>query len=327
MALHLSTQSGNVYVASNDKIRAHDPARQHVLLPVDDGIICENLTHERASVWTFYCSDCGHWQSNLSPDLESDLITSAEEVTDRADDLDFLEPIRRTNYAAILAALQETASTHKSILDVGCATGQFLKAASEAGYETLGIEPNPRLFRSATEANLPVIRGYFPDALEIDRKFGAIIFNDVLEHIPDAKSIMQACKAHLAPGGTIIVNGPFSDGFFFKIGQLGLKIGLSKPWNRLWQKGFFTPHVHYFSDQSLAKLAHAAALSVVRPPQALTTLSYEGMWKRIALDPGLGSLGKAMTYAGVLALTPLLQRLPADTKFAFLAPPPDHGES
>ncbi|MEE1610169.1 class I SAM-dependent methyltransferase [Microvirga sp. CF3016] len=265
--------------------------------------------------WTFYCARCDHWQSNLEPRIESTKIHDSETVEEKEDDIDFLRPVREKNYRKIIARIRNFSPDLRSILDIGCATGQFLKQAQAAGLAVTGVEPNPRLARTAQRQGLPVVQGYFPDAIEPGKKFDIIIFNDVLEHIPDAAGVLESCLNYLTENGVIVVNCPFSEGIFFKIGKLHFS---PKLWDRLWQRHFFTPHVHYFSEKSITYLAEALGCNASKP-QPLTTLTKEGTWERINLDPSLGRAKKLAIWSVVTVGLPLIAQLPADTRFTILS--------
>ncbi|WP_195904256.1 class I SAM-dependent methyltransferase [Microvirga lotononidis] len=269
----------------------------------------------KVTSWTFYCANCDHWQSNLEPRIESSKIHDRETIEEKEDDIDFLRPVREKNYCTIIATIRKFNPRLRSVLDIGCATGQFLKQAMAAGFDVTGVEPNPRLARTAQRQGLPVVQGYFPDAIEPGTKFDIIIFNDVLEHIPNATGILENCLQHITERGIIIINSPFSEGIFFTIGKLHFAPQL---WDRLWQKHFFTPHVHYFSERSIALLAERLGCNSSNP-LPLDTLAKEGTWDRINLDPTLNRFKKLTIWSLVTAGLPIISRLPADTRFTILS--------
>ncbi len=43
---------------------------------------------------------------------------------------------------------------------------------------------------------LPARKGYFPDALDKKEKFDVIVFNDVIEHIPNIEGALASCFQH-----------------------------------------------------------------------------------------------------------------------------------
>ncbi len=76
-------------------------------------------------------------------------------------------------------------SSGKSVLDIGCATGEFLNYCSTQGMTTLGIEPNEKARKIAESAyKLEVIDEPGIDTLA-SGSFDMITMWHVLEHVPD----------------------------------------------------------------------------------------------------------------------------------------------
>lgn len=94
------------------------------------------------------------------------------------------------------------------ILDIGCATGQFLHYMESRGWKTTGIEPDEKTrARAISEYGLQV----FPEAkLETFSKsaFDVITMWHVLEHISDLTSRMKQLKELLKAQGTLIIAVP-----------------------------------------------------------------------------------------------------------------------
>ncbi len=97
----------------------------------------------------------------------------------------------------------------KTVLDIGCSSGGFGKILKEnLKCEVWGIEPT----EAATEASKhldKVFYDYFHKDLDFsNKKFDAIIFNDVLEHLIDPWESLTRCKTLLTPNGCIIASIP-----------------------------------------------------------------------------------------------------------------------
>lgn len=102
-------------------------------------------------------------------------------------------------------------SNYKSggnILDIGCATGEFLNFFTQKGWETMGIEPaeNPRNF-AIENYGLDVKPEESLDALK-SKSFDVITMWHVLEHVPDLNERIQQIRKLLKPDGLLLVALP-----------------------------------------------------------------------------------------------------------------------
>jgi len=82
-----------------------------------------------------------------------------------------------------------------------------------------------------------------------------IALNCVFEHVPDVDAMLDSFVAYLAPGGSVMLNVPVASGFMFKASRALYRVRVRYPFDRIWQKGFVSPHLHYFSATNLARLA------------------------------------------------------------------------
>lgn len=94
------------------------------------------------------------------------------------------------------------------VLDIGCADGALASLVPDLGAY-LGVDPG--IEASAPNPNCRRIKGRFPEALPADAgEFDAIAMLAVLEHIPPPaqRSLADACRRHLRPGGVALVTVP-----------------------------------------------------------------------------------------------------------------------
>lgn len=101
------------------------------------------------------------------------------------------------------------------VIDVGSGLGTFVLLSRRLGLPAVGIEPGedelalarerarelhlpPDLFRTGAGERLP-----FPDG-----SAGAVLMQDVLEHVSDWRAVLQEAARVLAPGGFVYVKGP-----------------------------------------------------------------------------------------------------------------------
>lgn len=100
-------------------------------------------------------------------------------------------------------------NTAKCVLDVGCHTGMFGRYLKETGIDTVwGVEANSASASIATTRLDKVIVGYFSDEQVHDDFFDVIVFNDVLEHMPDPGSVLKMASKKLVRHGIIVASIP-----------------------------------------------------------------------------------------------------------------------
>jgi len=266
--------------------------------------------------WHRVCA-CGYEGSTLAVDIDVD---GGREVVDEVMREEGLGPLRQRNFQTLVMDLAQRVKTENGrrprMLDVGCAHGWFLEAA-KPHFHVTGIEPDARIAAIAVEKGFAVRRGFFPDVLESNERFDVIVFNDVLEHIPDIDSALRACAHHLSPGGWVVVNAPARTGVLYRISKAMARVGMPASFDRMWQKGFPSPHVHYLDDASMAAIATSTGLRVAAI-RALPSMSTRGLYARIRTDRNV-SFAKAAGVAAVLTVTsPVLSLMPADIKVWFL---------
>ena len=105
----------------------------------------------------------------------------------------------------------------KRVLDVGCAQGGFVVAASRAGAsQVVGIDVNPKVFETAplllsdyeVEADLrraDLTQATLPRELG---EFDLILCNDVLEHVTDVERAIDHLEQMMAPDARLFLEIP-----------------------------------------------------------------------------------------------------------------------
>ena len=291
-------------------MRQHSPA---MVCP-----ICQTAMIVKTSAFTHFCKQCDYWGAMLPVDIDGATDDEAEGAISDQAYIASLEGLRVKNFKLILAQLKQLKfETQISILDVGCASGLFMRVAQAQGYAVKGIEPNRQLFALTQQQGLNVVHDYFPPQQPLHEKFDVIIFNDVFEHIPDVHQILKNCGTYLKQDGLLILNLPNAEGLIFKVSRLLTACGWSGPWERLWQVMFRTPHLHYFTFKSLNKLLAQHRFFAVGDKHQIATIELTGFWARLALDRSLlGFLKNCVLYLGTLCLYPAIRLAEKDTFFA-----------
>jgi 2-polyprenyl-3-methyl-5-hydroxy-6-metoxy-1,4-benzoquinol methylase len=268
--------------------------------------------------WHERCPGCGFERARLTLDIEGgerpDIID--EDVREGA-----LKPLRLEGFARLLDAVERRRPlAGLAVLDVGCAHGWFLDAAKARGARTAGVEPEAAIIARMSPGH-DVRPGYFPGALAPGERFDALFFNDVFEHFPDPGACLDACRERLAPGGLLVLSLPNREGFFYRVGALLAALGLSGPFDRLWQAGFKSPHLSYFSPEDLSLLAEKHGFERIELLY-LPSLRLSGLWERVRYDKSMPLWRAAVVWLGAAASLPLLALFPSDAFALLLRPRP-----
>lgn len=97
------------------------------------------------------------------------------------------------------------------LLDVGCGNGTFLEFASRAGWDVVGIDPDPKAIAAARSRGLDVRQGNVDRLGTVEAQFDAITLSHVIEHVHEPIALLQACHRLLKLGGWIWVETPNID--------------------------------------------------------------------------------------------------------------------
>lgn len=283
--------------------------------------VCGAAFHRIRHDWLFRCGGCKVLASTLEPAIPQEQTQTRLDEDARLAGLS--EPRRRSNAAILDALVRLLGGTDRSLLDVGCGPGLFLKEARSRGFRAEGVEPDANVVARARAASgAPARHGFFPDALGADERFDGIVFNDVLEHIPQVEEAVMESERHLHPGGILVLNCPDQGGVFYRLADFLDRLGISQPIQRLWQHGLPSPHVWYFGARHLTALGQKAGFEqqdVIR----LSPITAKGLRQRVSYVEGQSRLLNGIAYAGAVTLLPVLGILPRDTTIVFLRKP--HG--
>lgn len=270
-------------------------------------LVCESELAAGCQSWHFLCKSCGYEKSNLHQKIN--LHSSLQLVNENARETGLGE-LRKRNFAVIAENIKSLKPNGGSLLDVGCSHGWFMETVGN-DFEVLGLEPDKEIFEIASRRNLPVRMGYFPEALDYCDKFDVIVFNDVIEHIPDIKRTISCSYQHLNDDGLLVLNLPNTNGVVYSLSKIFCKFGLSKFFERLWQKDFPSPHVHYFNLSNLTSFLEGNKFNV-KTKGALSTMRLSGLYTRVSYGRHFGRVVSAFIYIGIALLLPILSLLPSD---------------
>ena len=169
--------------------------------------VCESELSEGYRSWHFLCDRCGYEKTNLKSTIN---LHSTHQLIDENSRETGLKELRLSNFTKILTIIKSLKPNGGRLLEVGCADGWFLEIAKN-DFEVLGLEADKNVFDAVYRRELPVSMGFFPDVPDESEKFDVIVFNDVIEHIPDIERILGSCHQRLNKEGLLVLTLPSSN--------------------------------------------------------------------------------------------------------------------
>lgn len=167
-------------------------------------------THEKNSI-----NNESSWQKAISLILSNKLgYEKPAKITFTSKIISILPTVKD---AALMDVLRIPATTNGAILDIGCGSGALLLKLRKAGWETIGIEPDPNAAAHLTDDLGFTVFSNIDDIKSSMKKFDLITLNHVLEHLPDPINTLQIISTFLAPNGRIVITTPNVESLASKI--------------------------------------------------------------------------------------------------------------
>lgn len=133
-------------------------------------------------------------------------------------------------------------SNGKSILDIGCATGELIHYFAYRGWKVTGIEPNEKARQFARDQYQLKVEDENYLATALPGSFDVVTMWHVLEHVPDINARIEEVRSVLKDDGVLFIAVPNPDSW--DAGYYG------KYW-----AGYDVPrHLHHFTKNAMHQL-------------------------------------------------------------------------
>lgn len=248
------------------------------------------------------CRGCGHITTSVRPDYET--LFSKFYPDDylcyggKGGVAGFIDRMRMEAQASQRAKMIKIfigPQRSVKLLEVGCATGEFLKACRRSfGWDVTGIEPNRRWSDALNREGYPVISSTLEDAEIPLGQFDVVSLFNVLEHLWDPVCSLKRINRMLKAGGLVVAEIPDFD-------------SLSRKWfGKHWFMYHLPRHLSHFTETSLRGLMNecgfekTAMVKQFRPTVNVLSFQY-AVHDKIKIGPlrsFLSAQNPAMIAAG-----------------------------
>ncbi|MCH4552139.1 class I SAM-dependent methyltransferase [Aestuariibaculum lutulentum] len=151
-----------------------------------------------------------------------------------------------------LQLINSFSSESKTILDIGCGTGDFLQTVQKNGWTVFGIEPNKEARGVANQKTHDSVFDVDQLSKFENYSFDVITLWHVLEHLPDLEDQISNFKKLLKPNGTLVIAVP------------NFKSYDAKYYKSFWAAFDVPRHLWHFDADSISKLFASVAMEVVK---------------------------------------------------------------
>lgn len=94
----------------------------------------------------------------------------------------------------------------RSVLDIGCGFGGFVRALRAAGADALGLDDSEIAVKACRENGTPLAARTIDELVAQGRTFDAVTMIELLEHVTSPKSFLQSAVRLIKPGGILYVS-------------------------------------------------------------------------------------------------------------------------
>jgi 2-polyprenyl-3-methyl-5-hydroxy-6-metoxy-1,4-benzoquinol methylase len=170
-------------------------------------------------LWGVKCDSCNLvsiWPRPTDKEIEEmyaeDYFTEADNQTHHMDN-DYVGILSNADYSDGVAEMKRRVKPGGAILDVGCATGNFLYELKQNGFKVAGTELSAYAANYGNERfEVNIVNAPFDEALIgahfSENSFDLIMMSDVLEHFTHPKQALQVAYKLLKPGGQLLIQLP-----------------------------------------------------------------------------------------------------------------------
>lgn len=159
-------------------------------------------------------------------------------------------------------------------LDIGCATGLFVRLLKDAGFQAEGIEANSLSAEwGSRHYEVPIRQGLFDPSTSAEANFDLVTMCDVLEHTPHPLDYLRSLRGVINPGGHVFVTFPDIESIESRY-FLFLSTALRRNW--LWRNCHVPLHTWEFTPTTAERMFTQAGFEMVAFSRQTESASFGG---------------------------------------------------
>lgn len=215
-----------------------------------------NFFTKKNNCYLYRCNECGlifMWPmpKDTAEVYSADYFSGAEKGFGYVD-YDEDKSAMADTFSSYLEIINKFSPKKGQLLDIGAATGYFLKKAGAMGWKTAGVEISDYAAQKARAAGLNIKTGTLGSIQFETESFDVVTMWDVLEHFSNPKNELEKVYQLLKKGGILAINTPDAGSFFAKI--------MGKRWHLLVPP----EHLVYFNLKNLTGILKQSGFKVLR---------------------------------------------------------------
>lgn len=169
------------------------------------------------------------------------------------------------------------------MLEIGCASGSYLKEMHDVGWEVQGVEFSAAAGQRAQELGFQVYVGQLEEAPLPNGELDLVTGWMVLEHLHDPVRCLQKLRESAGPGAWLALSVPNAGALEFSV------------FGRFWYALQVPSHLYHFTPDTLRNVLHAGGWELKKVYHQRTLSNLVGSLGLALRDAGLRRIGQRLT--------------------------------
>lgn len=187
------------------------------------------------------------------------------------------EDYRIKDFSNRLTQLNKLIKTkNKTLLDIGCATGAFVKLALVDGWQAQGIDISKYAVKLAQKQKLEIKRASIESFIKPKKKFTAITAWEVVPNFENPNLGIKKIKSMLKPNGVLAIQLTVVDSLLFDLSRFLYLVTFGQL-KFFIENGYPVNHTCHFSRKTLTKFLKLHGFKIIKTNNIEFNFKYSKM--------------------------------------------------